>query len=265
MPISRLLEFGTLRNTRDLGGMRTTDGRTVASGKLIRSAQLKNLSEEDIAKISALVGTIVDFRTEGERKEHPDTVVSGVEYLHLPLIDKLTLGVSREAGSVEEVISVLVFDPGRSREYMCGLYRNFVTVEYTLRRFSEFLRLLLEERPKAVLWHCTAGKDRAGTAALILERILGVPEEDVLADYLVSNVYLKNDVHAASVLAKKATGSDSPLIDESLKYLYGADESFIAAFDDEISKRYGSFGSFVREALGLSDADVARLQKLYLN
>ena len=67
--MSTLLKFDKLSNTRDLGGMRTEDGRTIVPGKLIRSGQLYDITESDIRKLSELVDTVVDLRTEEEKRE----------------------------------------------------------------------------------------------------------------------------------------------------------------------------------------------------
>ena len=86
MSTSRLLEFDNLRNTRDLGGLKARGGRTILPGKLIRSGQLVGLSEKDSQRLSSLVGTVVDMRTDGEREENPDVVLEGVRYIHNPIV-----------------------------------------------------------------------------------------------------------------------------------------------------------------------------------
>ncbi len=262
---SRLIEFDNLKNTRDLGGLVAKDGRTIRSGRLIRSGQLVGLSERDREKLSSLVGTVIDMRTEGERQTNPDVVLEGVEYLHIPVVGVLTPGVTREVKSVEELVQVLLFKPEQSLEYMCNLYRQFIRSDFSISAYASFIRTLLEDQEKAVLWHCTAGKDRAGTSAVILEMLLGVPDADVLEDYLFTNANLKDEMDAVIAYAKRKVGSDSPLIDQSLKYLYGADEAYLQAFFDEMESRFGSFQAFVHEALHLKDEDIMRLGNLYLS
>ncbi len=262
---SRLIEFDNLKNTRDLGGMVASGGRTIKSGKLIRSGQLVGLSERDKAKLSSLVGTVVDMRTEGERQTNPDVVLEDVKYLHIPVVGVLTPGVTREVKSVEELVQVLLFKPDESLAYMCGLYRQFIQSDFSISAYASFMRVLLEDHDKAVLWHCTAGKDRAGTSTVILERLLGVSESDILEDYLFTNTNLKEELEGVTAFAKQKVNSDSPLIDQSLKYLYGADQSYLQAFFDEMNERFGSFDAFVHDGLHLKDEDITRLQGLYLN
>ena len=68
---------------------------------------------------------------------------------------------------------------------MIRMYRAFAG-DYAVKGYAEFVRLLLQGNKKAMLWHCTAGKDRAGTAAVIIEEILGIPREVIIADYLTT-------------------------------------------------------------------------------
>ena len=87
-----------LNNTRDLGGIEVTGG-TVSAGKLIRSGQLGKASDSDVEWIRNNVSVVFDFRSQNERDEAPDPVVEGIENMHLPIVDDLTAGVSRDAKS----------------------------------------------------------------------------------------------------------------------------------------------------------------------
>ena len=71
---STLLEFEKLHNTRDLGGMKNSDGRSIVPGKLIRSGHLSKLPESDIIKLQEMIDTIVDFRSDEELEENPDVI-----------------------------------------------------------------------------------------------------------------------------------------------------------------------------------------------
>ena len=72
---SRRLCLSGAPNTRDLGGLKTTDGRTVRSGRLLRSGSLGQLTESDIQLLQSIpLRTVVDFRTDREISEKPDLV-----------------------------------------------------------------------------------------------------------------------------------------------------------------------------------------------
>lgn len=262
---SRLLEFEKLRNTRDLGGMQGRDGRFLRSGKLIRSGQLVALPENDKTKLSGLIDTVVDMRTDGEREAWPDSVIEGCTYHHVPIVDRMRPGISREVKNVEELVDALMFKPDISLDYMCNLYRQFILTDHSVREYSKFVHILLDEHDKAILWHCTAGKDRAGTSAIIVEKLLGVSDEDILKDYLDTNENIKDAMLNVVSMVKKKANSDSPLIDKSIGYLFGADEAYLDAFFSAMDERFGGFDAFVHKGLGLGDSDLIRLENLYLD
>ena len=262
--MSTLLKFDKLSNTRDLGGMRTEDGRTIVPGKLIRSGQLYDITESDIRKLSELVDTVVDLRTEEEKRENPDVQIPGSSYHYIPVVQSFSEGVSREEGSVENMIARLVFNPEGALSHLRGMYRKFVFSDYSLSQYSKFFRILLEDHKKAVLWHCSVGKDRAGTAALIIEKILGIPDEAIIEDFLKTGEFLKEDILKMIAYAKMKTGSDDSRIEQSMRYLFGPDRSYIETFFEAVNERFGTFEAFVQAGLGLSDSEVERLREKYL-
>lgn len=146
---------------------------------------------------------------------------------------------------------------------MIRMYRAFAG-DYAVKGYAEFVRLLLQGNKKAMLWHCTAGKDRAGTAAVIIEEILGIPREVIIADYLTTNEHLQGELRRLTAFVKQQAGTDSPLADESLRYLFGADEDFIKAYYEAAADKYGSMDGLIREGLGLSDRDREELKEMYL-
>ncbi len=76
--MSTLLEYDKLRNIRDLGGMKSEDGRCIKRGKLIRSGHLVELTPEDEERLSRIADVIVDFRTDKEREERANIEVPGI-------------------------------------------------------------------------------------------------------------------------------------------------------------------------------------------
>ena len=263
--MSTLLAFDQLHNIRDLGGEQTMDGRKIVSGRLIRCGHLAELSEEDKMKLASLVDTIVDLRTAGERDEKPDLKIEGAEYYHIPIMDSLTAGITREEEADQSVFARLLLKPKEAKEYMCEMYRAFARTDSAIAQYGRFLRILMQDHRKAVLWHCTAGKDRAGIGAAILEEILGVPREDIIADYLTTNIYLQADIAFLTEFVKKQAGTDSGLADESLRYLFGAEREYIEVFYKTLEEKYGEYECFVREGLHISEEEKIWLKSVYLS
>lgn len=252
--MSRLLEFEKLHNIRDLGGMKTSDGRYICSGCFFRGGHLANVCPADRDKLQSMIDMIVDFRSVGEKIENPDIAIEGVSYIHIPIVDSLTAGISREKESDQNIIAKLALKSKDAKNYMCDMYRKFAD-EHAVRQYSEFVHLLLNNNGKRILWHCTAGKDRAGIASVIVEEILGVPRADIIKDYLMTNEYLKDDIVQLTEFVKAQAHVDSVLSDEALRYLFGADEEYIDSFYRSVDERYGSFDAFIRYGLRITEEE----------
>ena len=153
---SKKLNYKSLPNIRDLGGMRTVDGRQIIAGKLIRSGHLSGMPEEEVSDLAGLVGAVIDFRSDSERQENPDAQLADAEYYHIPVVQSLTPGVSREEESDRRAISQLLFTPEEAKRYMIEMYRSLVS-DYAVAQYAEFVRILQKGHEKATLWHCTAG------------------------------------------------------------------------------------------------------------
>ncbi|MCR4656691.1 MAG: tyrosine-protein phosphatase [Lachnospiraceae bacterium] len=264
MNISKLLSFEKLHNIRDLGGMKAADGRSIVEGRLVRCGNLSELSENDRDMFASLTDTVIDFRTDVERREKPDIEITGIRYLHIPIVDSLTAGITREKTADREVFVRFGAEPDKARRYMCDMYHAFAESDFAASQYAVFIRLLMQQRKKAFVWHCTAGKDRAGVGSAIIEEILGIARDDIINDYLMTNEYLREEIAFLTEFIKGQAGTDSFMSDEALRYLFGAKQDYIEEYYHTIDSKYGSFDCFIRDGLKLSADDVLKLQSLYL-
>lgn len=262
--MSRLMAFEKLSNTRDLGGMPAADGRRIRCGRLMRSGHLFGASEADRAALTALVDAVVDFRTEKERREKPDPQLAGTDYHHLPILNDLTEGVTREREADEKAIMLLMRDAGKAKSYMCSIYTGFVANAFSVEGYARFVRLLLEERDGALLWHCTAGKDRAGFASVIVEELLGVDRGVIKEDYLRTNEHLMQEVASLREMLRRQTGQMSEEAERAMGYMFGAAEEYLEAAYRKANELYGSFEGFLTQGLRVTEEDRARLRHMYL-
>ncbi len=148
------------------------------------------------------------------------------------------------------------------------MYRSLALSEGISTQYAAFIRLLLEEHEKAVLWHCTAGKDRAGIASVIVEEILGIPREDIIADYLKTGEYLTGDVNRLVAFIKKMVAKvmtfDDELASESLQYLFSTEKEYIEYYYQALEEKFGSFENYIRKGLGLMEEEVSEFREKYL-
>ena len=198
-----------IQNMRDLGGLRTADGRKIRPNMLIRSAQLAQAVGEDLEHVAA----VIDLRTIKEREEMPDLLYS-CRYLPMPVFDEFKPGVSHEeeAKQAPKLPDMAVLYGILVRNYMDS-FRNILTA-IMHHDFSE----------GAILWHCTEGKDRCGiTTAMILE-LLDVDRDTIMEDYLKTN--LVNLPKAAAIREKLAAERGQEFAD-SVYQAYIADEKYL--------------------------------------
>ena len=254
----RGLHLATVPNLRDIGGYRTSDGRWVKMGLIYRSDQLNRLSDADLAAMGKLgLTTIADLRTVAERTREPDRVAAGAEPLVLDIAKESQGSLGGDMrGAMAAIAS------GHAAEMLVGANREFVSLPSARAGYRDLLHKLEAPGTNALLYHCTAGKDRTGWASAVILTLLGVPRETVLRDYMLSNTYLraKNDA-ALAALAK----SGSPMKPAYLEAAMTVRPDYIQAAFDEVEHRYGSFDNYIRQGLGLTDADVAALRARYLS
>ena len=124
-------------------------------------------------------------------------------------------------------------------------------------QFRQFINVVKNAQGEPVVWHCSAGKDRTGFAAAILLRILGVPKEVVMEDYLLSKEYSLAARQTELTLVRWLESEEAA---EALETLLGVEASWLQAAFDTIDEQYGNFDTYVEQALGLTEADIAALQ-----
>jgi protein-tyrosine phosphatase len=228
-------------NLRDLGGWPTKDGRRVRRGQVFRSAALHALTEADIAALRNLgVRHVVDFRGDGERERWPTRLRDGVTIHELTI--QPTIGAS---------LRDLVQDPNSTAEdvvrVMRAAYGSYITDWH--HRYRAMFDLLLHEEPAPLLFHCTAGKDRTGVAAMLLLGALGVDEETIHDDYLATNRLWRRDAEVSAGLPQVVADT-----------LLSVQPAFLEAAWDAIHQGWGSIDAYLHDRLGLDDTRMAALR-----
>jgi len=241
---ARHLNLTGASNFRDLGGYPGKDGRLVRWRQIFRSNHLGHLTEEDAAVLRSLgVRSAFDFRGTDERTEAL-CGIEGIEVHSLPVEPTVVaaLRAIRESGTPlcrEHALDV-----------MQDSYRNYVQVNTP--RFRALFTHLLEDRAPLVI-HCTAGKDRTGFACALILHTLGVPDEVISEDYLLTNRFYRRDPNS---------GSDLP--DDVKQVLGSVQTAFLGAAFEAIDADYGDLESYLRDGLGLGKAERAHLEARYL-
>lgn len=255
----RLLNFEGIANFRDLGGYTTADGRQVKWGVLYRTATLAHGSDADLRGLEALgLSTLIDFRSAAEKEEEPNRLPEpvGFEVVEIPTLDD---GNKAMVGEIMARIESGNFDGFDPDTLMLDANRQFAST-FTP-QFRQFIHTVLQADGKPVAWNCSAGKDRTGFAAAILLRILGVPQQLVIQDYMASEEHALEGRRAQMMLLRLFKGDEAA---DKMTALLGVEEAWLKAGFDQIDATWGSFDNYVRDGLGLSAADIAQLQSTLL-
>src|SRR5437879_4903770 len=240
----RHLNLAGASNFRDLGGYHTRDGRVVRWRQIFRSNHLGRLTEADVEVLRGLgLRSAFDFRGTEERVAAM-CCVAGIAVHSLP-IEPTVVAALRARRADGNLLS-----SSDALEVMRDSYRNYV--RYNTPSFRVLFAHLLEDRAPLVI-HCTAGKDRTGFACALILHTLGVPDDIISEDYLLTNRFYRRDPNS---------GSDLP--DEVKQVLGSVQASLPAAAFEAIDADYGDLESYLRNGLGLGTAERAHLEARYL-
>ena len=153
-------------------------------------------TDADLETLEELgVRTVVSFLTEGEIEYRgPDRLPEGVREISLP--------ITGDVGGIPDAANMLVearktgdfrrfppeFNPLVHEELVSGMADS---------QYSELFEILSDESNYPVVFHCSHGIHRTGTAAALVLSALGVPWEVIREDYLRSN-----ETRAAEVMPR---------------------------------------------------------------
>lgn len=259
------LPFAHALNFRELGGYPAADGRAVRCGLFYRSGNLDALQNpDDWPRLTALgLKEILDLRSAGECAGHPDPAVPGAHYQR---ICAMRFEDGSEMDFSPEGMARLSAEWKR-RGVTAGNNRGMLRLFYGGLPFAnpayrELFRLLEEDRTP-VLFHCSAGKDRTGMAAMLILLALGASRETAVADYMQTNVCRRPLIDA--LLAKNAQAiAQNPAERFRLVGMVGVLQEAADLALDLMLERYGSFEAYFAAELGLDAPRLTALRDRYL-
>ena len=246
-------------NTRDLSFFVTKDGRKIKENRLIRSGHLHNLSENDIKTlINHNLKIVVDFRSEHEFINRGDKKIDGVTYLNFPALPKKEL--ASKGSNADSNLLDLVNNESGGKKMLMETYRNLFLTKEGIAAYKNFFKVLLENKDGAVLWHCSQGKDRAGMAAYLLGYALGVSNEDLIKDYLYTNLAMEKTISRLTPVVLKLSNNDYSLL-EPLQDVFTAQLDYLNAAIETINQTYGSIDNYLENIL---EVNILKLRENYL-
>lgn len=238
MPVpNRAVSLEGAVNFRDLGGYTNTEYRRIRMGRIYRAADISKLTDADMQELKKRkIYTVVDFRSQEESAGAPDRLLPGADYLLLSAGNGDTSGL---AGFIQGYASGV--------DVMMAFYSDISTFREKYRPF--FRKLLALPDTSAMVFHCSAGKDRTGIAAALLLYALDVPMETILADYAATNVYRREENEKKINHMADTQGIDRQMATQ----IMDANPQYLQAAFDAIKRKYGSIDLFIYSELGITE------------
>ena len=248
-------------NARQLGGY-VIGGKQVRKDLLLRSARLSELSAEDSALLADKyrVQCIYDFRGQDESISAPDVIPADARYLSisLPFAGKESSSVSFRSEE-EKIAMLLEYADNPMIQDMCmHMYDKIFFEEQSQEVYRRFFADLMTVDPEdgAVLWHCTQGKDRAGSASAMLLAALGADRGLIMADFTLSKDYYD----PMTAMIKTENESQRNVINT----LISANPVVFEATLDKVDEIYGSLRNYLTECIGVTPEMMEILRERYL-
>jgi protein-tyrosine phosphatase len=255
------IEIASVPNLRDLGGWPTREGGRVRRGLLYRSTELNGLAGADMTAFAALgIRSVYDLRTRPERAAQPDVLPPGTEYVVVDVFKDAVdagpaqlLNVASDPQAAEAILGggkgLTLFETG---------YRDIVTISSALTAYRRLFSDLLEAKHRPALFHCTTGKDRTGWAAASILMLLGVPDDLVMKEYLLTNDQLV-PAEKPTLDRFEALGGDPEL----LRPVIAVAPEYLNAAIDEMRKQFGTIEGYFADGLKLDQSAQETLRGVF--
>ncbi|HUZ11613.1 MAG TPA: tyrosine-protein phosphatase [Caulobacteraceae bacterium] len=259
--MTRHLRLEAVENFRDFGDYATAAGRRLKPGRLYRSASHGRATDADLDAIDRLgLAVVVDLRRPGERERDPARRPAGFSGQVIVNDEGESAGEDPWWAFVRSCdLSAAAF-----RGYLLNYYRAAPYAPRHIDLFSRYFRALAgADGP--VLIHCAAGKDRTGVLAALTHHLVGVHEDDILADYLLTNDAERIAARAPTVarMIQEATGRTAT--DAAIRAAIGVEAEYLAQALGAIEAGHGSVDAYLREAIGVDAALAEALEARLLD
>ena len=253
------LPFEGGHNFRELGGYEADEGKHIKWGQIYRGIPTWKLTSEADRKLLDSLGLrlILDLRSEAEAAETPDYVPDGARLVR---ICGLCLENGKEVDfSPEDRENLLKGMPDEGRRMADAMYERML---FGNKAYKELFRAL-EAGETPVLFHCSAGKDRTGVAAILILLALGASDKTIAEDFEKTNIWRRPELEAVWAEHAEEIAADPARKDFYLG-VFGVHPESAPFVLSIIRERYGSADAYLEAEYGLTPARLMRLRRMYL-
>jgi len=241
--ISEPLELIGAKNVRDLGGYQTMNGNLTKTHSLLRADALHNLTDDDCKVLYEYgVRCIIDLRSLDETRREPDRlqqIYPEIEYLHVPIQDHVRANRYSDE-----------FPPSMWELY-CWL------LEDSKESFQIIFKMIAKYQEQCVVFHCSGGKDRTGTIAMLMLKLAGVDDETIIGDYSVTQELMK-EIFPRQVADLESRGLIVP------KYIMESPPQNMEITLSYLENKYQTIEKYFR-SIGFHNDEIAKIRNKLVN
>ncbi|ALJ22863.1 protein tyrosine phosphatase [Lactobacillus gallinarum] len=259
---NQLIGVTSGRNFRELGCYETLSGKKIKMHKLLRTANLADLSPFDKQFLTDYgVKYDVDFRSKEEVDNQPDHVPDGVEYIYDPVFSE---DLTNSSKSLNDLNKQAANDADFGFDHMHYAYEDMIESKSAQNAYRKLFEVLLKNdgENESVIFHCTAGKDRTGFGAMLVLSALGVPFSTIKKDYLLTNITTKDFVDSMVEHARQNGHNENVL--QSIRDIQSVRPEYLDHAIKVLNDEYGGINNYLRDVMKLSSADIMKLREIYL-
>ena len=250
----RFVTTDKVRNLRDFGGYAVSGGGFLLTRKLFRSGDTAEASASDLAIIDRISPSIVaDLRGTSERAKAPCRWPAGLNALTIePQGESARMAFHEEAAARAR-------DAATIREEFASRYEDLPFRPHLRQVYADYLHALSENEGASLIF-CAAGKDRTGFIVAVLQTLLGLHPDDVMAEYLLTNAAPDSEAHIEKLRGQIEDRFGEGLTEEAIQVVTRVDPIFLERAFGAVTAKFGSIEAYALHALDCPADKVAKLR-----
>lgn len=248
-------------NLRDMGGLKTADGRYTKWGLAYRADTLFKAKPAGYSYLNHMnMGYVFDLRRAEEIAKKPDPAMDGVAYYHTQIPDAPP-AYADVSWDTDEAIYKFVSSP-RAETFYVDTNIFMTDAKQSQQSMKQVFAIALKGDGRAMVWHCAGGKDRTGYVSAMFLAALGVPQETIVNEYLLTNQY-RQDFDRQELADMSKVFNHDPQAIKGFSAIQQSRPEYILAGLKHIEQQYGSVDRYLEQEVGVTPQDIARLKALY--